>query len=279
MQMQLQQKLFESTANILQKRHKSWGVVIASCLLFCLPPVYADAEKGLAIATEQKQRDRGWGDSESEMQMVLRTAQGRESVRRMRNLALEVQGDGDKTLTIFDEPLDVRGSAFLTHSHPTAEDDQWLYLPSVKRTRRIASRNKSGPFMASEFAYEDMTSFELEKFRFNYLRDEPCGEMTCYVVEQTPTDSFSGYSKILVWVDQEHYRVMRAEYYDRKAALLKVLTAADYRLHLERYWRPHKLTMQNQQTGKSTDLILENIHFNTGRTVADFDVAALERAR
>ncbi|MDD4863987.1 MAG: outer membrane lipoprotein-sorting protein [Alishewanella agri] len=255
----------------------SGWLLVAS--LLCMPLAQADAEKGLAIATEQKARDRGWGDSESELQMVLRTAQGRESVRRMRTLALEVQGDGDKSLTIFDEPLDVRGSAFLTHSHPTAEDDQWLYLPSVKRTRRIASRNKSGPFMASEFAYEDMTSFELEKFSFNYLRDEPCAELICYVVEQTPTDSFSGYSKILVWVDQQHYRVIRAEYYDKKQSLLKILELSDYRQYLDKFWRAHKLSMQNQQTGKSTDLLLESIRFNTGRSAADFDVAALERAR
>ncbi len=238
-----------------------------------------DLERGLAIATEQKNRDRGWGDSESNMLMVLRTPQGRESVRRMRTLALEVEGDGDKSLTIFDEPLDVRGSAFLTHSHPTVEDDQWLYLPSVRRTRRIASRNKSGPFMASEFAYEDMTSFELEKFRFRYLGDEKCGELTCFVLEQIPVDTFSGYSKIIAWIDQEHYRVQRAEYFDRKDALLKTLTVEDYRLYLDQYWRPHKLTMHNQQTGKSTDLILESINFRTGRTAADFDVAALERAR
>lgn len=236
-------------------------------------------QRGLEIATEQKNRDRGWGDSESDIVMILRNAQGRESVRRMRTMAFEVQGDGDKSLTIFDEPLDVRGSAFLTHSKPTAEDEQWLYLPSVRRTRRIASRNKSGPFMASEFAYEDMTSFELEKFRFNYLRDDKCAELTCYVVEQTPTDTFSGYSKVLVWVDQEHYRVMRAEYYDKKQSLLKILELADYRLYLEQFWRPHQLSMKNQQTGKSTDLIIENIRFNTGRTVADFDVAALERTR
>jgi len=254
-------------------------MLFVSALLCALPVIADEQAKGLAIAQEQKARDRGWVESESELQMILRNAQGRESARRMRTFALEVQGDGDKALTIFDEPLDVRGSAFLTHSHPTAEDDQWLYLPSVKRTRRIASRNKSGPFMASEFAYEDMTSFELEKFSFRYLRDEACGELQCYVVEQTPTDSFSGYSKILVWIDQTHYRVMQAEYYDRKASLLKTLTASDYRQYLDKFWRPHKLHMLNAQTGKSTDLLLETIRFQTGRTAADFDVSALERAR
>ncbi len=252
-------------------------------LLLCVglggQPLLADEAKGLAIAREQKARDRGWGDSESELVMVLRNARGQESERRMRTLAFEMQNDGDKALTIFDEPRDVRGSAFLTHSHPTAEDDQWLYLPSVKRTRRIATRNKSGPFMASEFAYEDMTSFELEKFAFRYLRDETINGELCFVLEQTPTDSFSGYSTSHVWLDQQHYRVHKVDYYDRKNSLLKTLTLLDYQHYLGKFWRPHKMTMHNHQTGKSTDVLLQQIRFGTGRTEADFDVNALERAR
>lgn len=235
--------------------------------------------QGLDIATEQKRRDTGWGDSESQIVMVLRNAQGRESSRRMRTLALEVQDDGDRALTIFDEPGDVRGSAFLTHTHTQIEDDQWLYLPSVKRTRRIATRNKSGPFMASEFAYEDMSSFELEKFDFRFLRDEPLNGLQTYVVEQIPTDSFSGYSRVIAWVDQQHFRVQQVEYYDKRNSLLKTLTLHDYQLFLEQFWRPMKLSMHNHQTGKSTDLMVESMRFRTGRTEADFDVSALERAR
>lgn len=259
--------------------YKSSFMVLLLSSLLCGPLAADDAAKGLEIAQQQKARDRGWGDSESEIIMILRNAKGQESERRMRTLAFEMQNDGDKSLTIFDEPRDVRGSAFLTHSHPTAEDDQWLYLPSIKRTRRIATRNKSGPFMASEFAYEDMTSFELEKFSFRYLKDDSCNDQTCFVVEQTPTDSFSGYSTMQVWVDQQHYRVHKIDYYDRKGSLLKTLTMSDYRQYLDKFWRPHKMTMLNHQTGKSTDLLLQSIRFNTGRSEADFDVNALERIR
>lgn len=242
-------------------------------------PLIADEAKGLQIAKERKARDAGWGDSESRTTMVLRNARGDESKREIRTVALEVQSDGDKGLTIFDEPRDVRGTAFLNHSHPTAQDDQWLYLPAVKRVKRIASRNKSGPFMGSEFAYEDLSSFEIEKYAFNYLRDEPCGDQQCFVIEQIPTDEFSGYSKTTVWIDQQHYRVHKVEFYDRKESLLKTLTLHDYKQYLDKYWRPHKLTMQNHQTGKSTDLLVHDIKFNTGRTEADFDTNALQRVR
>ena len=239
----------------------------------------ADEAKGLQIAKERKVRDMGWGDSESRTTMVLRNARGDESNREIRTAALEVQGDGDKGLTIFDEPRDVKGTAFLNHSHPTTEDDQWLYLPAIKRVKRIASRNKSGPFMGSEFAYEDLSSFEIEKFRFNYLRDEACGEQQCFVIEQTPTDEYSGYSTTTVWLSQQHYQPVKVEYYDRKSSLLKTLTLTDYKLYLDKFWRPHKLSMVNHQTNKSTDLLIHEIRFNTGRTAADFDTNALQRIR
>lgn len=93
--------------------------------------------------------------------MTLRTRKGQEIVRQMRSKSFEVSGDGDKALTIFDTPLDVRGTAFLSFSHATGNDDQWIYLAAIKRLKRIASRNKSGPFLASEFAFEDLSSFEL----------------------------------------------------------------------------------------------------------------------
>lgn len=256
------------------------SLLLLSLALALLPDAaVADEAKGLAIAKERKSRDAGWGNSESLTTMILRNAAGDESKREMRTAALEVQGDGDKGLTIFDEPRDVRGTAFLNHSHPTAEDDQWLYLPALKRVKRIASRNKSGPFMGSEFAYEDLSSFEIEKYRFDYLRDEACGASQCFVLQQTPADEFSGYSNSVVWLDQQHYQPVKVEYYDRKSSLLKTLTLTDYRQYLDKYWRPHKLSMVNHQTGKSTELLIHQISFNTGRTAADFDTNALQRVR
>lgn len=254
-------------------------LLCAALTVFAAPAAWADGGKGLAIATERKIRDEGWGDSEAKTTMVLRNAKGEESIREIRTLNLEVAGNGDKGLTIFDEPKDVRGTAFLNHSFVNKPDDQWLYLPAVKRVKRIASRNKSGPFMASEFAYEDLSSFELEKFRFTWLRDEQLNGEAVFVVEQVPTDEFSGYSKSIVWLDQKDYLPRKIEFYDRKQALLKTLIFSDYQQYLQKFWRPHKLSMQNHQTGKSTDLLLREIQFGKGRTDADFDTNALQRSR
>ena len=236
-------------------------------------------DKGMEIAVESKQRDLGWGDMKAEMLMVLRNSQGQESVREIRLKSLEQENDGDKSLSIFDKPLDVKGTAFLSFSHPVGADDQWLYLPALKRVKRIASRNKSGPFMGSEFAYEDLTSFEVEKYTYKYIKDEPCGDETCFVVEQYPVDKFSGYTRRLVWTDQSEYRVHKVEFYDRKNALLKTLTNHDYKQYLSKHWRADMMKMVNHQTNKSTDLKWNNYEFNTGLSDKDFNKNTLKRAR
>lgn len=236
-------------------------------------------EIGLAIMKESKARDEGWGDSTAEMTMILRNKQGDESVRQMVIKSLEVQGDGDKGLTVFNEPRDIEGTAFLSFSHILEPDEQWLYLPALKRVKRIASQNKSGPFMGSEFAYEDLSSFEVEKYTYKYLGEEPCGELMCFKVESYPVDKFSGYSKQVVWLDQDEYRVWKVDYYDRRESLRKTLEVSDYQLYKDQYWRPLTQEMTNHTTGKSTVVKMKNIEFDTGLTDADFNRNALKRAR
>ncbi len=237
------------------------------------------AEKGLEIAKKIKARDLGWGDSQSDLTMTLRDRKGREVVRQMRSKTLEVDGDGDKGQTIFDTPLDVKGTAFLSFSHIEGDDDQWLYLPALKRVKRIASRNKSGPFLGSEFAFEDISSFEVEKNTYEYQRDEACGDLTCYVVEMDPIDKYSGYKRVVSWIDQEHYRVQKIDFYDRRDTHLKTLTIEGYKLYEDKFWRADKQTMVNHKNGKSTVIEVKNIRFNTGLTDADFNEKKLARAR
>ena len=237
-------------------------------------------ERGLEIIKEQERRDRGWRDSQSTLKMILISKSGKETVRELRINALEVRGDGDKTLTIFDQPRDVKGTALLTYSHGLEPDEQWLFLPALRRVKRIASKNKSGPFIGSEFAFEDLTSFEVEKYTYKYLRDEPCptdSALTCFVVESYPVDKNSGYSKQIVWIDQPEYRTQYVEFYDRKKSLLKTLTATGYKQYKRKYWRPHESLMENKQSGKSTLLKLEKIRFRTGLKAKDFTQNSLKR--
>jgi hypothetical protein len=211
--------------------------------------------------------------------MVLRNKQGEESTRVIRVRTLEQQDDGDKSLTIFDEPADVKGTNFLSFTHKSGPDDQWLYLPALKRVKRISSRNKSGPFMGSEFAYEDLSSQEVEKFTYQYLRDESYEGMDCFVIERDPVDKYSGYTREIVWIDKQEYRPQRVEFYDRKNARLKTLTYHKYHQYLDKYWRAHSMFMENHQTGKSTRLIWSDYEFQSGLTDRDFDRNSLKRVK
>jgi len=256
--------------------------VLSAVILSTLPAAAkTPQEQGLAIAVEMDRRDLGWNDSETKLKMELSNAQGETSTRELRLQSLEVsaKGLGDESLTIFDRPRDVEGTAFLSHTKITEADDQWLYLPALKRVKRISSANKSGPFMGSEFAYEDLLSFEVPKYDYKWLRDEACGALECFVFERTPLYENSGYTRQVVWADKTEYRPMKIEFYDRKETLLKTLTYDDYNQYLDQYWRALTLKMKNHQTGKGTVLTFEPYRFRVGLSASDFTSNRLKRVR
>lgn len=236
-------------------------------------------EKGHAIAVETDRRDSGFEDSMNESVVTLRNAQGEVSTREFTVKTLEVRGDGDKELVVFSKPADVKGTAVLTYSHGLRPDDQWIYLPELKRVKRISSVNKSGPFIGSEFAFEDIASWEVAKYRYRYLRDEVLDGADCFVIENTPAYEYSGYSKQVEWVDKTMYQPRRIDFYDRKNTLLKTLTFSTYRQYLNRYWRAHELNMVNHQNGKSTTLTRSTYQFRKGLKESQFSESALKNVQ
>jgi len=241
----------------------------------------SDEQKGREIYIELDERDLGFGDMEVNVSMVLRNAQGQEIVKKQKNKVLEIEDSsvGDKSLIVFNEPRDVKGTAFLTFSKILEADDQWLYLPALKRVKRIASRNKSGPFVGSEFAYEDMSSQEVDKYTYKYIKNEKCGNMECFVVERFPAYQYSGYTKQVTWVDTKEFRPIKIDFYDRKSELLKTMEFLDYKQYLGRYWRADKFTMVNHQNGKSTEILWSNYKFRVGLKDNYFTKGNLKRVK
>lgn len=258
-------------------------ILVPLCLCLTSPPVSAQGEtpegKGLRLAREASARNDGFGDFTAGMTMVLRDRHGRESIRQMRFKVLEVPEDGDKSLFVFDQPRDVQGTALLTHAHVNAPDDQWLYLPALKRVKRISASTRSGSFMGSEFSYEDMSSPVVEEYTYKYLYDEPCGELTCTVTEQVPLAGESGYSRKVMWLDTDELRTWKVELYDRRGSHLKTLSFAGYRQYLDRYWRAAEQTMVNHLTGASTVLHWTDFRFRTDLSDTEFTQTALRRIR
>jgi hypothetical protein len=238
------------------------------------------AEQGKAIWTTKDRLESGYVDLQVRLEMVLRDRRGTESRRELSISQLEQNDAGDRLLVVFDTPKQIRGTALLSYSYPTAPDDQWLYLPAAKRVKRIASQNKSGPFLSSEFAFEDMVLQELEKFDYALLGSGACGAAACYRVERKPHDPHSGYTRQEVLLERDTLRIERVDYFDRAGRPLKVLKVDDYAEYGGRFWKAGRMLMENLQTGKTTELFWRDYRFATGLSAErDFSTNSLARAR
>jgi hypothetical protein len=260
----------------------AWAAAASAQPMAALPELagMAPAQQGLAIFREKDRLESGYRDLEVGLEMVLRDRRGTESRRELSISQLEMDDDGDRLLVVFDTPKPIRGTALLSYSRIEADDDQWLYLPAQRRVKKIASRNKSGPFLGSEFAFEDLALQQIEKFDYRLLGTESCGGQACYRVERVPHDPYSGYSRQEVLLETDSLRVERIDYFDRAGRPLKTLVNDDYVLHEERFWKPRRMFMENLQTGKTTELFWRDFRFGIGLTAErDFSTNSLMRAR
>jgi len=237
-------------------------------------------QHGRAIFEEADARNSGYGDLEVELQMILRSASGRATERSLRIAQYEVPEDGDKMLVVFDTPADIRGTALLSHAHREKEDDQWLFLPAIKRVKKVSSHNKSGSFVGSEFSYQDLSPPQLDKYTYEFLREDTVDGMPCFVVKRVSTESNYQYAEEHFWIDKEAYRVYRVDYFDQTGTQVKQLEASDFRLYEARFWKAGRMLMTNLRNNKSTELVWQDFDFNVGLDdTRDFSVNSLRRAR
>jgi outer membrane lipoprotein-sorting protein len=251
---------------------------LALLLLLSLVSLAHADPRGQELAEVADRHLHGHGDSEARMVMTLISPRGETATRELRVRSRE-QGAAERTLMVFETPRDVAGTALLSESRPAGEDLQWLYLPAVKRVKQIGGRNRSGPFMASEFAFEDIATPWWQKYEHRYLRDEKRDGLDCHVLERTPRDTSSGYSRQLVWLDREHRLVRRIEFFDLQGRLLKTYVATGFQRHQDRFWRPAEMLMVNAQTGRQTRLTWSGYRFGLGLPESDFQQNALLRVK
>lgn len=236
----------------------------------------ADAERrGLEIAQAADKANQGFASERATLSMDLVNAYGDVSKRKVAIETLEGTTDGDRSRVIFDWPPDVKGTKLLTWTHKQREDDQWLYLPAIKRTRRISGANKTGSFMGSELAYEDLASAEVERFGYRFVDEPTLDGRATFRIERFPRDATSGYAREVVWMDKEYQNPLRIDFYDRRQALLKTAKFADYKRY-DRFWRPATITFENVQTKKKTILTFDNRQLGAKLAPQTFDSARLE---
>ena len=228
------------------------------------------------VAKKSDEVTSGFKSSSSTLVMTLINQSGEQTVRQMRGKTLEKSG-GDKSLIEFISPADVKGTKLLTYEHIGGDDDQWLYLPALKRVKRIASSNKSGSFMGSEFSYEDIANPNYKKFSYpNGLSEESFNGKVCYKGVRIPNYQNSGYTKEVTLVDKNNFLVQKVDYYDRKSELLKTAIFSDYK-KIGGVWRVGKIVMTNHQSGKKTILEWRDDRVNVGLSDKDFTKRVLKR--
>ena len=234
-------------------------------------------QKGQAVAMELAARNTGYKDLGGDVEMTLKDASGGEAKRRFNLKVLEKTDadSGDRSLIVFDSPADVKGTAVLSHAKAGDEDEQWLYLPSARRVKRISSSNRTGAFVGSEFSFEDLTGNDGRKYSWKLAGRAACGASQCLTLEATPKDPQSAYSKRVLHVDAQEFRIQSIEFFDRKGAKLKTLTYDAYKKMNGRFWRAQTWSMQNHQSGKSTVVSFTSMRLGNGYSASDFSTGKL----
>ncbi len=222
--------------------------------------------------------------SEAVVKMTIYNAQNQS---RERKIAMATKlydaGKTEKRIYKFLSPADVKGTGVLAFDYENKADDMWIYLPALRKTRRIVSSNKSKAFMGSEFSYADMNIPKLDNYKYKVLKEEKVEGELCYVVETLPKNEDIAdeekYSKKIVWVAKKDFTIRKATYYDLDGELLKTLISKNIKLvdpDKKRYRSMH-MEMKNEQNGRRSVFVCEKVALNKDVKDEYFTTAYLER--
>ncbi len=221
------------------------------------------------------------GDSRrSIMKMTLVNKRGRKRERTILSYSKDY-GRDTKKLMFFNKPADVKGTGFLMFDYDKAskEDDRWLYLPAMRKVRRISGSSKNDYFMGSDFTYDDMGDRDLDEYNYKLVGEEKCDGGICWVIESIPKErKDKNYSRTVSWVRKDASIIIKADYYDLDKRLLKKLKVTDLRKH-QGFWTSFHIVMNNVQNRHTTHLELQERNYDTDVKDSLFRVSTLERGR
>ena len=242
----------------------------------------SDDPKAREIMTRVDDRDDG-DNQTSNLQMVLIDKRGKQRIRELSSFNKDV-GEDTHSMLFFLSPPDVEDTGFLTYDYDEADrdDDQWLYLPALKKTKRIASSDKSGSFMGSDFSYADMTDRPLENYAFKLLQEGDVDGHPVWVIESTPIDKDeideTGYTKSIQFVRKDNDVVIRSKIWVKKGKRNKYMEVQELE-QIDGIWIPTLVTMttkNGKQTLHKTVLRTSNVKFNQELDLDDFSIRGLE---
>ncbi len=209
-------------------------------------------------------------DQVSDLTMTLVNKSGQQRVRKLKQF-IKDDGTIEKKIMFFIAPADVKNTSFMNWSYDddSKSDDQWIYLPSIKRVKRISSDDKSDYFMGSDFTYDDLGDRKLDDDTYKLLREETIDGKACYVVESKPKDEDYMYSKTITWVMKDNFIGYKKVFYDEDGELLKTLHVEKY-TKMSNIWIINKIVMENLQKNHKTTMELSNVKLNTGLSDSKF---------
>jgi hypothetical protein len=223
------------------------------------------------------------GDTrKSEISMTLTSKDGFERVRHLTMVEAD-NGEDSKSLVYVGAPADVAGIGVLLHAYgekSDREDDIWIYIPAMKKIKRLSSRNKRGRFVSSEMSFADLERLQLSDFTYELLGSEDINGVSAEKIESKVADNEAlfktGYSRKVTWVDRTRDLIVKEEYYDDQGHHLKTMMA-DKVEQVDGFWTVTQLHVLNAQTGDSTKLVLNSIEYNLPVNEAQFTKVALKR--
>ncbi|MDY3852293.1 MAG: outer membrane lipoprotein-sorting protein [Prevotella sp.] len=229
----------------------------------------------------QKVKNRANGDTRyATIEMTLIQKNGHKRVRKIESWAMD-EGKDTKKIMFFTYPGDVKGTGFLTWDYDNVNkvDDKWLYLPAMKKTRRISGKSsKTDYFMGSDFTYDDMSTRSVDEETHSLLYEEVVGEHKCWVVQSVPKDQGEIYSKRITWIRQDCLMAIKADYYDKLNRLHRHLTISNID-KVQGFWTMHLMQMENVQMGHKTIIKMDNQKFDIKVAPNLFTVSKLEKGR
>lgn len=255
--------------------------VLKILLIFIFSFVMALSQTGREIM-EKVDKQNKYKTTIAKSRMILINKRGQKRERTVVRFEKDYkQGEVDKkTLVVFEYPNDVRGTALLVWSYndPSKDDDRWLYLPALKRVRRIAGKSKSEYFMGTDFTYDDLGGRSLDEDKFELIGKEKIDGVECFKIEAIPLEKEPTYSKRIVWVLPEKWVVKRVDYYDKNGNLLKRMVC-DGLKNVDGRWLFTKLQMNNIQKNHQTIIEIEEITYDKPLEENIFTVSMLESGR
>ena len=233
-----------------------------------------------AAALVRASRNRVNADTVStRARMVIRARDGSVTERLLDQYSKDGP-NGSRAVIVFQQPAGVRGTRFLSMQNASGGNDQWIFLPSLGKVRRIAASEGSGSFMGTDFSYDDIASASRDTDRdvHRLLREEVLNGRTCYVIESTPKDSGYQYSRMIQWIDRETSVVYKLELFNRRNVQVKTIEMGNYR-DVQGRLTVHSTTVTTLAEGTSTELVVEIIKYDDTIPDGVFTTAYLETGR